>query len=530
MVLAIVAVLGTMAALVVAQTPALRERVRMEVEAMAPSPVKRVAAAVLAWFAVSGTAVSAVPTGPLPPPPPMRIGINPPAIGYGGGSAVPFANLTMGSSWLDAHWAALAEQYEDKDGNILSLPAGGYAQRFVSIPEVGPAGIEVQCTWAGSGTLGVAGPVQVLASGHGSLRFHAARHRGQPDAPYLILGSVDPSRPFRDLDCRDARLARSVRFRPEFLQTMRGYRVMRFMDWQNANANPAVTWAERHTPAGNRTDRDGVSIEDMLALAREVGADPWFVMPWNADNNYLAHFARAVRDMLPPERHVYVEVGNEVWNDMFAVARQASFEGHSRGMGDGQQGGARRYAQRTGEVMRVWEAAFAGRSGLVRVLSSQNEQPNLAQVALSFGDVAQHVDALATAPYFGTTYPGTGNTRESVLKRMEYGIPYSLGLAQQNRLIAASFGKRYIAYEAGEGLALPDQPSLREALQHDPAQYALVRRYLDAWQHDLGDTLCWLTSVAPAGAGGNWGLQAWEDETPAQAPKLRAVRDTMAPP
>ena len=249
-------------------------------------------------------------------------------------------------------------------------------------------------------------------------------------------------------------------------------------------------------------------------------------MPWNADDDYIKRFARLVAATLPPDRHVYVEAGNEVWNGAFPVARQAVAEGAARGLGpDAFTAGMRRYAQRAGEVMRLWEAAFAGRSGLVRVLSTQHVLPQGARVALSFGDTAAHVDALATAPYFGDMYGGTGNTREDIMAKLSTALDGALRAAVADRRVAAEFGKRYIAYEGGEALTLPAQAPLLDQLQHDPAQVELYRRFLGGWRRDVGDVLCLYTSVSVPQPGGSWGLAAWENETLAEAPKLRAVRE-----
>lgn len=489
--------------------------------------MKHAGALALGWLASAG----AQSAGATPPPPRLAvIGMNAPQVQYGM-PTMPFANLVIGSEWVDPHWALLSDEHQDKDGTLRSAPAEGYAQRFLSLPLTGPAGIEVRCTFSGSGSLSIFGGGTPISSGPGSLRFRVVNQASARVLPWLIAGKIDPARPLRDLDCRQTGLTVTARFRPEFLATLRGYGVIRFMDWQNANENKAVRWAERHGANGNRVDVDGVSIEDMLALARELSADPWFVMPWNADTEYLANFAKLVHERLPAGRHVYVEVGNEVWNGGFAVARQAVAEGRQRGLGGSDmEAGMRRYAQRTAEVMPLWEAVFAGadRARLVRVLSTQHVYQQTAQVALGYGDVAAHVDALATAPYFGTTFGGTGNTREAVLAHLSADITTSLKDAVANRRIAAGFGKRYIGYEGGEGLALPAQPALGDQLQHDPAQYNLYRRYLAEWRRDVGDTLCLLTSVAPVGPGGAWGLAITENETPAQAPKLRAVRDDIA--
>ncbi|WP_375427138.1 hypothetical protein [uncultured Sphingomonas sp.] len=484
--------------------------------------LKRVAVAALGWFAPAGAAVSQAS-----PPPPTQIGMNLAEVRYYSSTA-PFANLAIGSDWNDSRWQRIAEEHQTLDGDIRSLPADGVATRFLLFPPTGPEGFEVRCTFAGSGTLTASGMPGPVESGPNTLRFRMVNERGKQTNPWLILKDVDPKRPFRDLDCRDARLDRSVRFRPEFIATLRGYRVIRFMDWQNANANEAVPWRDRHTTASTRLDRDGVAIEDMLALTRELGADPWFVMPWNADDEYMTQFARMVREGLPAGRSAYVEVGNEVWNGGFAVAKQAVKEGLERKLGaNDMEAGMRRYAERTTEVMRLWEAAFAGRRGLVRVLAAQHVWPATAETALSFRDTASHVDALATAPYFGTVLGGTGNTRESSLKQLRVELANTLKMAADNRRIALGYGKRYIGYEAGQGLVLPAQVPLSNQLQHAPEMYDLYREYLAAWRRDSGDVLCLFNSVYRPTSWGSWGLAEWEDETPAEAPKLRAVREAM---
>lgn len=526
----VLVVLGAAGVLAARAGPAVAGWMQTEVNAMPSGRPKRVVARLLALLIPAASGVARPPaSGPLPPPRPATFGVNLPEVRYFS-SNVPFANLLMGSGWLNAHWSDLAEQYQDADGNILSLPPGEQVQRFVPIPPTGPEGIEVHCTFTGSGTLGLAGAGRMLASGAGSLRFRIANQRGKEDRPWLTLSDVDPHRPPRNLDCREAGLPAAARFRPGFLRTVTGYGVVRFMDWQNANANAAVNWTARHTPAGTRVDRaDGVAIEDMLALVREVGADPWFVMPWNADDAYVAGFAKLARAGLPAGRHVYVEVGNEVWNTGFPVGRQSLKEGQERHLGaDDRAAAMGRYAQRTAEVMRIWEAAFADRrQALVRVLATQQVDPQTAEAALSFPGTAAHVDALATSAYFGDTLGGTGHTREDVLARLGAAIPVTLGQVAANRRVAAAHGKRFVAYEGGEGLQLPAEPALLDRLQHDPAQYGLVRRFLAGWRGQVGDTLCLFNSVSRPSTYGSWGLSAWENETPAEAPKARAVRDAL---
>lgn len=526
--LVMLAVLCMTGALVLARRPAALGWMRTEMNTMLPGRLKRVIIRMLALL-VPASASVAQPTATVDTPVPRaaNLGVNLPEVRYYS-SNVPFANLVMGSGWLDARWAPLAARYRDGDGNIVSLPADG-AQRFIAVPPTGPEGVEVRCTFTGSGTLGVA-VGRMLAAGPGSLRFRTVNQRGKEDRPWLTLKDVDPRRPMRDLDCREAGTPAVARFRPHFLDTVRGYGVIRFMDWQNANANEPVTWATRNRPGGTLLERDGVAVEDMLALVRELDADAWFVMPWNADDTYIAGFAQAIRAALPPGRHVYVEAGNEVWNLGFPVGRQALKEGRERGLGGTDREAAmHRYAQRTIEVMRIWERAFAGREqALVRVLATQQVVPETAQAALGYADTAAHVDALATSAYFGETYGGTADTRESVLAKLAAAVPATLAQMTVNRRIAASYGKRFVAYEGGEALSLPAQPALLDKLQHDAVQYDLVKRFLTGWRDGGGDTLCLFNSVARPGPFGAWGLAAWENETPAEAPKMRAAREALS--
>ena len=483
--------------------------------------VKHAVAAAVAW----GSAAVPGAGQTLPPPRPATIGVNLAEIRYYSSTA-PFANLAIGSEWNDTGWRHLTEEHQDKDGNLLSVPADGKVTRFLLVPPTRPEGFDARCTFTGAGTLDVQGIGRPAKAGPHSVSFHLVNERGKQTFPWLVVTGFDPAHPLRDLDCRDVRVDRAARFRPEALRPLRDFRVIRFMDWQNANMNGAISWRDRHVPGALRVDRDGVSIEDMLALVRELDVDPWFVMPWNADDDYITRFAQIVRAQLPAGRSVYVEVGNEVWNGGFPVAQQAIKEGVARGLSTNPgEAGLRRYAQRTAEVMRLWEAGFAGRSSLVRVLATQHEVPWTAETALGFADVASHVDALATAPYFGTTVNGTGNTRESGLAVMEKALPATLEAVTANRRVAAAHGKRYIGYEGGPSLALPAQKDLLALIQHDQALYGLTQRLLTGWARDGGDVLCLFNSVSRSSEWGMWGLAAWENETPAEAPKLRAARD-----
>jgi hypothetical protein len=478
------------------------------------------------WVSYAAAAVGLAPapavSAPLPPPP-TQIGMNVPAVSYYAGT-FPFANLIIGSVWQSTNWQRLPETLMTPDGDLRALPDGG-AIRIVSVPFTGAKGDDIVCTYSGSAVVTAAGTVRNMLASAGEVRFHVARRPDQQVSVWLNVNKMDPARPIRNLDCRSEELSWSVRFRPQFIETIRGYSVLRFMDWQNSNENIAVPWAERHTLANNRKDRDGIPIEAMMALVKEVDADPWFVMPWNASNDYITNFAQMIHDGLAANRHVYVEVGNEVWNGSFGVSRQATKEGLAEGLsGDAREANLRRYAERAIEVMKLWERVFADRRGLVRVVSTQHVVPHSAQEVLNFRDMAAHVDALATAPYFGATIGGNSpGTADAMIERLQQELQLTVQKARENRAVAAQFHKRYIAYEGGQGMILPGAAELFKQVERDPRMYNLYKNFLTAWKSDIGDVLCLLTSTAPISSQGAWGLTEYENQPVEDAPKLRAV-------
>lgn len=460
------------------------------------------------------------------PPPPGKV---PPAIGMNiaalrwYNTSVPFTNLARGHEWVGADWKPLAPELQDNDGTLLELKPGQAAQRFLSMPTQAPEGYRVTCTYTGSGMV-TPGAATLVSAGPGRITF-AVPKLGKPrGTPWVTVKGVQRGKPFGNLDCRGSESRPQDRFRPEFLRTVQGYKVLRFMDWQMANANSPITWATRHTPRGIRLDQDGVAIEDMLALIEITGADPWFCMPWNADDAYVAQFAAMVRDRLPAGRNVYVELGNEVWNTSFPVAKQAQQEGLAEGLATNPtEAGQRRYAEKLSQVMAIWEKAFAGRKGLVRVAATQHVVPQRSEMVLSFRDTASHVDALATAPYFGSMIGGVNLVEGPILERLTRELDQTIAQANEQRRVAQKYGKRYISYEGGQGLALPgDQPLLRQ-IENSEAMYRLYKRYLGWWKRDNGDLLMLYTSVLPISAGGAWGHSEYESDGPEQSAKLRAV-------
>jgi hypothetical protein len=461
------------------------------------------------------------------PVPPTTIGINLSSPAYYR-QARAFANLALGSSWasrIPGH-PNLGPDEIDKDGNLKQLPGGQPVWRMLTLPNASARGIDIRCTYEGHGdirpTMAAAQNVRPSAGG---FTFHWTYTGYKTSLVILRVGAIDAKDPIRNIDCREADLPRTARFDPQFVAWVRHFKAIRFMDWQNTNAAKPIIWGQRHTSASlDILDQDGVSVEDMVDLSTQAGADPWFNMPWNADEDYVRRFAQYVHDHLPRDRKVYVEAGNEVWNTHFPMSKQALAEGQAEGLSsDPEKGRLFRYAERLVQIMTPWEQVFVDRPGqLVRVANCQNG-PNRSNMVLAYKDTANHVDALATAPYFGGDFHKTPPADvDAAFARLDSAMDEAFATTLKAKAVAAKYNKRYIAYEAGQHIILEDV-ALAGQIQRDPRMYDAYKRYLDFWRANMGDTIMMYDSVQPIVRTGSWGLVEYFGQPVSEAPKWRAV-------
>jgi hypothetical protein len=341
----------------------------------------------------------------------------------------------------------------------------------------------------------------------------------------VSIEATSPSDPVRSLDCRESGASTTALFSPEFLESLRPFGVIRFLDWQKTNLNKGGKWALRTQPTSfTHGAEEGVAIEHMIALARELNADPWFMMPWNADEEYIRNFARLVRDTLPADRKVYVELSNEVWNWGFPVANQAKEEGLAAGFSTQIfYANLMRYSEKSAWMLKIWTEVFANQAGrLVRVVSTQHANVEAAKTVLAFRDTATVVDALATAPYFGHDQKPTNTLDQaflSLVASVDSNIQYSL----RNKEVAAQYGKRHITYEAGQHVVTPEDPEFTARINRDPRMADLYTRYIKAWREQQGDLMTLFNSTGPSGTFGAWGLREYSGQPLAETPKRRAA-------
>jgi len=505
------------------------------------------------------TVVASQPTPPTPTPTPSTVTVTEPALpddttGVGGvpkmklginlggpsyySGGREFANLTLNSGWWlglpDGSTTSMPADRLDSDNNVKILASDEVATKMVTPPTKALQGqsVDINCTWMGKASLRILGTAK-----NTKIHPNKASFTFVPNglvSARLLFSKMDLGNPVKNIDCREADMNPSVVFDPDFISYVSQYDTARFMKWQKAvENNKAVTWENRTklTSATYSDSVDGAPIETMVSVANMAKVNPWFSMPWNANDEYIRNFAEYVRDNLDDNLIVYVEVSNEVWNWLYKVTAQARDEGRAENLSTS-DGTALlyRYAERTGEVMDIWKSVFSTQPNrLVRVIATQNAVPWAARTVLGYKDTASKVDALATAPYFSWNFSAGEREIPSDFysKILPDRMDFRLDNARENKEAAAAKGLRFIAYEAGQHILGADGeamiPVLRQ-IQRDSRMGDLYTRYLTKWRGDIGDLMVLFSAWSTVNKYGAWGMQEYMGQPLSEAPKFRAVK------
>jgi hypothetical protein len=95
--------------------------------------------------------------------------------------------------------------------------------------------------------------------------------------------------------------------------------------------------------------------------------------------------------------------------------------------------------------------------------------------------------------------------------------------AMENKKLADKYGKRYIAYEAGQHIVSPTEIETVAALNRDPRMQDIYKSYLEAWRAQVGDLMVIFQSSGGISQYGAWGIQEYPGQPLDQTPKRRAI-------
>ena len=304
----------------------------------------------------------------------------------------------------------------DADGWITDLPAGVDRVETFILTEM-PA--EAQYTagtyrlsYDGAGEIHVHG-AEIVSQSNGEIWFNYT-----PSGEGMVVISITETDPqntgnhLRNIEVVKQEYIPAFEagalFNPLWLEIISDAQGLRFMDWQETNESTVRSWSDRPTP-GTYSYQEGVPVEVMVALANATGTEPWFNMPWNADETYIRNFATYVRDNLDPDLRAHIEMSNEVWNWMFEQAREAAADAQERFGQDLGDGWMQEYGARAAEMAAVLDSVYAGSEDrLVKVIATHTGWPGLEESILQAPNW-QALSPANDAPYLSfDTYAITG--------------------------------------------------------------------------------------------------------------------------
>jgi hypothetical protein len=330
-------------------------------------------------------------------------------------------------------------------------------------------------------------------------------------------------------------------FTDEYLSLHDRGEVLRFMDFTATNGNIQREWADRNTPDdltffsgqedGYWWQGKGAPWEYAVLLANTLDKDIWVNVPTLAGDDYVARLADLLAATLEPERKVYVEYSNEVWNfafpqwaqveslvdaDLAADPRTSiNYDGLVKPAGgetDYGVGVPRFWARRILQISDIFRARFGDAAMFTRIrplFETQAAWQHWIATGLLFldsfynnGDGGAHtIDPRPVRAYLwgggGSGYvhgmpEGLADDPDATVDDVFAG--YEQAWPEHYRTMAAdvhwlsTFGLKRVAYEGGTGLndfAGPE--SAVQRAQRDPRIEAVYRKAVDLFFEAGGD-------------------------------------------
>lgn len=331
-------------------------------------------------------------------------------------------------------------------------------------------------------------------------------------------------------------------FSRPFLDRLAKFQVLRFMGYSNTNGNPQINWSDRTLPT-NATQQSpaGAAWEYVIELANLTGKDPWINIPDQATDHYIRQLATLFKNNLSPDRKLYVEWSNEVWNDIFDQT-QRNYDATNAEIATGwsnlnYDGEAnpfylawRRTARRGKEVSDIFRSVFGNAAMMTRVrpvLAGQLARPvvitqGLEFIANVFGPPSRYFYAIAPAVYFDI---GNGTLSNLTVDQIFAELPAQVTALKNEVLFYTVWAQYYklknVAYEGGPGLAGSESLSAKLAAHRDPRMKNLIVQLYNDWFSAGGSLFAYLSLSSPWGQYGSWGLN--DDITQPTGPKWEAI-------
>lgn len=314
---------------------------------------------------------------------------------------------------------------------------------------------------------------------------------------------------------------------PVFVEELRHYEVLRFMDFGKVNNSTERFWSDRTRKTDQRPTQERVAYEWMIDLSNRTGVDFWVCIPAMADDAYVVELANLIKTHLDPALKVYVEWSNETWNGIFSQKQYAIDKGVALGLDSNSiTAGNKYHVYRALGIFSLFDSVFgADNPRIVRVISGHVANISRTEIHLdalndaTINPAGMNVDAYAIAPYFGHGVDGAAG---DAIDRLDRNIDTAITLVQQQHDLITPTGMKLITYEGGQHVT-----SNSHIVNAKPEMYTLYTRYLDGIAPYLS-LFTHYTHSGQWGGIGSWGAESYVGQPLDEAHKLRAILDWKA--
>jgi len=421
---------------------------------------------------------------------------------------------------------------------ILRAGQAAHTVMYADTQGAYPAGRYI-CTWDGDGDVDMDFDARVVSKRN---RRIVAEVKPSNLGIYLRIDQSNPNDPVRNVRVwlpgfEDARSD----FHPLYLNRLKPFSVIRFMDWQRTNGSNVSSWSDRANPTFyTQGTNDGAAIEYMIDLCNELGADPWFCMPHQANDRYVEKFAELVKKRLRKDLNVYVEWSNEVWNSQFSQHDWVKARSDGRSLSASFNA---TWAEEADRDFEIWMDVFGSQRGrVIRCAVAQKDNPWVTEQLTN--ELNGEFDAISCSTYFqlSSSEERKLTSRTTPRELLDRAIAEMTRGVRENYRDHGALTRRWsrklgrtiplIGYEGGQHYtANGGNPSYAKAfldMQKHPKMYEAYIANLREWDNAGGSLFTAFNFVEKPDKFGAWGQLDFMDQSISTAPKYRALLDYKA--
>jgi hypothetical protein len=500
-------------------------------------------------------------------------------------SQMPFINIFKQSrAWIPQCGEgspADCKGFGTGEENRLDLDADGYPKSLPAANDNTVKYRRVETPVFTGGHPEIPGRYIVMYDGEGTLTYFGATKNEalskpgtevidiakEGDALFVGISATNPNNHVRNIRViRESQLdlykAGEI-FNPVWLEKIKLFKTLRFMDWMQTNNSPQKEWSNRPKLGDYSWATKGAPVEVMVALANKLKANPWFNIPHQATDEYITNFAKMVKEKLDPSLTAYVEYSNEVWNWQFEQAQYANKQGRAK-WGDHGDAYMQWNGMKAAQICDIWKKNVFGDSQPNRVncvIATQTAWKGLEEGLLNCplwvaegnapcyqhgidsyaitgywsGDLGNSENVATVKSWFKDADGGFGKAIEQIktgnlLKVGEDSLPDTKAGYQYHLKVAQSKGLALVTYEGGQSIAgsggLENDDELTKffiELNRRPEMYEIYTQMLNDWKNSGGTLFNHFVDVGLPSKWGSWGSLEYVSQK--GSPKYNALID-----